>query len=250
MTILWQSAQIITSPANTGIPANANRGIRAAKGNWIKLIAGDDILTPACLQLLFEKTQQSHGKVFVGKFVKFVTENDTKIETGIFPTLKEQEFFHKTAPQQLQQLLMSSFNFAPAAFIKKELFENIGYFDEQYRLLEDIPYWIRLTEKGIRFELLDGVVVWYRTNHASTVFAGERFYNTAFMDCLLQFRRQEVYPRVPKSNFIFYQAEFQERLNYQIITKYFGNKKNILSFLVSKIILFPTLKRFLKPFTK
>src|SRR5450759_2313112 len=35
---------LVTSPENKGIPANCNRGIKASKGEWIKLIAGDDLL--------------------------------------------------------------------------------------------------------------------------------------------------------------------------------------------------------------
>src|SRR4051794_20989340 len=37
-------AEIITVEKNTGIPANCNRGVKAAAGEWVKLIAGDDIL--------------------------------------------------------------------------------------------------------------------------------------------------------------------------------------------------------------
>lgn len=245
-----KSYKVITSDVNTGIPANCNRGIKEANGEWIKIIAGDDILSQNCLQNLYSKTFQSNEKIFVGKFVKFVVENGQKREIGVFPMKKGQKFFSETAAKQLQILLHDSFNFAPAAFIKKELFKTVGYFDEQYKMLEDIPYWIRVTEQGFRFEFIDDIVVYYRTQHESAVFAGDRFFNTRFMDCLFDFRKKEVYPRIPKSNIVYYQAEFQEKLNYNIITKYFGNKKNIVTFIVSKIILFPTFKRFLKLFEK
>ncbi|PMB24596.1 hypothetical protein CEN47_17710, partial [Fischerella thermalis CCMEE 5319] len=42
--------ELITVPANTGIPANCNRGVKAAKGEWVKLIAGDDILSDFCIE--------------------------------------------------------------------------------------------------------------------------------------------------------------------------------------------------------
>src|SRR5690606_22852216 len=34
-------SQLLTVEHNTGIPANCNRGVKASKGEWIKLIAGD-----------------------------------------------------------------------------------------------------------------------------------------------------------------------------------------------------------------
>jgi len=36
--------ELITTIKNTGIPSNCNRGVRASKGEWVKLIAGDDVL--------------------------------------------------------------------------------------------------------------------------------------------------------------------------------------------------------------
>ena len=41
--------ELITIPENTGIPANCNRGVRAAQGEWVKLIAGDDMLDNDCI---------------------------------------------------------------------------------------------------------------------------------------------------------------------------------------------------------
>ena len=41
---------IIESPVNTGISANLNRAEDACKGNWVKGIAGDDLLLPECIE--------------------------------------------------------------------------------------------------------------------------------------------------------------------------------------------------------
>ena len=35
---------VVTTKKNAGIPANVNKGIKAAKGTLVKIIAGDDIL--------------------------------------------------------------------------------------------------------------------------------------------------------------------------------------------------------------
>ena len=50
-------AELIVSKVNTGIPANCNRGCRAARGEWFKEIAGDDILLEECMNpfLLYSK---------------------------------------------------------------------------------------------------------------------------------------------------------------------------------------------------
>ena len=42
-------AKIIVPEHNTGIPGNINRGIDACKTEWLKFIAGDDLLKPQCI---------------------------------------------------------------------------------------------------------------------------------------------------------------------------------------------------------
>ena len=45
----FKRTKLITVHRNTGIPANFNRGVMAAKGAWIKTIAGDDVLYQNCI---------------------------------------------------------------------------------------------------------------------------------------------------------------------------------------------------------
>ena len=44
------NTQLITVPANTGVSANCNRMIQSSVAEWIKMIAGDDILLPNCIE--------------------------------------------------------------------------------------------------------------------------------------------------------------------------------------------------------
>lgn len=46
----FTGVQVITSEVNTGVSANANRGLRAAKGEWVKFIGSDDTLLPGCIE--------------------------------------------------------------------------------------------------------------------------------------------------------------------------------------------------------
>ena len=41
---------IVASENNTGISYNCNRGLNAANGDWLKIIAGDDMLMPNCIE--------------------------------------------------------------------------------------------------------------------------------------------------------------------------------------------------------
>jgi len=41
--------ELVPGIGNKGIPANCNKGLKAARGEWIKFIAGDDILMKDCI---------------------------------------------------------------------------------------------------------------------------------------------------------------------------------------------------------
>ena len=46
----FYAVKIITVEKNTGIPANFNRALNSASGEWIKFVAGDDIIYPDCIK--------------------------------------------------------------------------------------------------------------------------------------------------------------------------------------------------------
>ena len=62
--------EIIKPEKNTGVPANANRGLYAAQGDWIAFIAGDDTFKPNHIKdnLMYIATRQEI-KVLLSKCV-------------------------------------------------------------------------------------------------------------------------------------------------------------------------------------
>lgn len=221
---------ILTVEKNTGVPANANRAVRASHGEWIKIIGGDDLLLPTCV-VDYMKGVKASIDVLVGKLQAFYVESTTNeyIDTEILPNKENLFFFELSSTQQYKYLLLHSFNFAPAVFIRRAVFENYGYFNEKFKYFEDLPYWLYLTSQGVKLYLLPNVTVKYRTHHDSLVFSRKYFFNKNFIDCLFRFRKQIVYPVVPYWNFLFYESEGMEYLRYYIIMKFCGNRKNWLS---------------------
>ena len=46
----FSNTKIVIGEKNKGISANCNNGVRAASGEWIKLLAGDDKLEPFAIE--------------------------------------------------------------------------------------------------------------------------------------------------------------------------------------------------------
>lgn len=160
--------ELITSEKNTGIPANSNRGVKNAYGNWIKIIAGDDALLPNCIYDFVEFTQQNHEcKLIHSRILKY---NNTFDEINLVGENKNNEIFvdcKYTSEDQFSILLMKNQVMAPTVFINKQVLMDVGFFDESIPLCEDYPMWLNLTKKGFKFYFLNKVTVKYRLHDSS-----------------------------------------------------------------------------------
>ena len=64
--------ELITSPTNTGISANLNRAEAACRGEWVKPIAGDDLLLPDCIDICVNYVLNKENVIFLfGKIKTF-----------------------------------------------------------------------------------------------------------------------------------------------------------------------------------
>lgn len=224
--------ELITSSVNTGIPANCNRGNKACCGEWVKGIAGDDLLVPDAIEN-YVAAVSDNIYCLVGKMQCFCTNtNDEIVYKKIYPVESDLSFFYLSASRQHRKLLTDSFNFSPAVFMRKSVYNSCGEFNENFKYLDDLPYWLRITDQGIKFNYLPKITVLYRTQHESTVFVTGKFYNLKFMSCLFSFRKKIVYPQVPFWNLFFYESEVAEYLRYFVMTRIFRNKRNHITHLI------------------
>lgn len=227
---------------NRGVPANCNKGIRRCQGEWIKIIAGDDILKPNCIKsLVCQITNQKD--IIVGRMQTFYFSCGVKFMGQIFPLDNRMPFFDKDPNRQHKILLLNSFNFSPAAIIRKSLFDKVGYYDEKYTLLEDLPFWIKVTELGIRLYSCEDVVVEYRINQQSLSNPGQYFFNKEFVKCLNKFHRDVIYKEIGKWNIVYYQNELHKRIIYYLICHLFNNKNTKLTKLLYSFVMRLTLRQ-------
>jgi alpha-1,3-rhamnosyltransferase len=158
--------RIITVPNNTGVAANMNRCIKAGDAEWINFIAGDDILLPNCIE----------------DNLKFVSENqEARIifsQVKIYQDTFEEQNFIRTTPlefpnnlmhpnlsanDQYQLLLLSDrIHYTPSFFCNKNTMLKFGGFNEDNRLVEDYPMWLKLTKSGEKLYYFHKETVGYR----------------------------------------------------------------------------------------
>ncbi len=156
----FESSKIITSPINTGTAGNLNRALKKTTGIWCKIIAGDDHLLPHCIeQFLSHVENKPKQRIVFAKVKGFgnmeAAENwPFKNVTWLFANLSHRDM----------KILLTQDNFLPAAsaFIRKDVYDQIGGYDESIPLLEDWPFWVKAVFNGINLYFYDEYVAEYR----------------------------------------------------------------------------------------
>lgn len=216
--------EIITVPENTGIPANCNRGVRAAKGEWVKLIAGDDVMDKDLIQKLI---------LFAGIDKSVVCSDYYICEEDIFnivseTSLSEKPFFKSySANEQFQYALRTSGTVPPlTSMYKRSVFDLVGGFDEAFLILEDYPFFAKLNEKGIKIDVLAEKLAYYRKHRTAVTKSYYKHMHPIFLHTH-QFQKNYCAKRVPFIEGLGMYANYYKTL---IIIKVFKNNPSYSPF--------------------
>lgn len=165
------SITVVESPVNTGIPANCNRGVNSANGEWIKLIAGDDALMPNCIKDNVEFISDNKNiKIAFSCSLRYLNQFDDQFFIGKYPFSTESRFYLEETDhyEQYKLLIRGNIVNAPTVFMFKKTIEEVGLFDERFKYLEDYPLWLKLTKAGFQFYFLNKVTVRHRYHDNAT----------------------------------------------------------------------------------
>lgn len=154
--------QVIEPEKNTGVAANCNRAEAACEGDWVKLIAGDDLLLPDCIETYINYVNIHTDVVYV--FAKVRIFGGDEERKKFWDTFFIYDFFNWTIEEQYDFLTLKR-NCIPAGSMlyNREKSNAMGIKnDERIPLLEDWPRWINLLKHGVRFHFIDKETVLYR----------------------------------------------------------------------------------------
>lgn len=161
------SADLITSDINTGVSANANRGLQQATGEWVKFMAGDDTFEPGFIESNMEHIAQNPGIRVLFSRVKvyrdtFEEQNFLKITPEAIA--RGHIFWPERSVESQYRLLLTydRIHFTPSAFLHRETLLSVGGFDERFRDQEDYTLWLNLTRNGIKLHYMHKVTANYR----------------------------------------------------------------------------------------
>ncbi len=162
------NVKILTSDKNTGVSANINRADDACSSEWVKGLAGDDVLLPDCIETFVKYIICNPDTIVVfGKMVGFGRSKEEVEE--YMQRCFDYSIFELSASEQYHRLLFKGNCLpAPTLFYNIKRLRKLGVSnDERIPMVEDYPKWLALTKIGIRLILIDKTVVKYRLSDMS-----------------------------------------------------------------------------------
>ena len=190
------NTRVITTNHNSGTSSNCNRLIKNADGEWIKSIAGDDVLLEDCIEKCVRfVNEHPSAKWMVGKTLKYenLIDEDHLIKSDTLYSPQRLSELNGSLEDQRKAILNYTFIEAPALFVNTSILKEVGGYNEKYRLLEDWPMNKKLLEAGYKCHFLDEYIVGYRKSENSVFNINTKLFNMRYQESLFDFYKSEIF---------------------------------------------------------
>ena len=160
--------ELVTAEHNTGVSGNLNRGIQKSHGEWIKSIAGDDLLISFAIDDYVNYVINSPERVemCVCDVKPFAT--DGELPEYILDVYKNYFKYECESYEMQRKRVMTRLVFlGPTFFFHRDLYDEIAGFSEEYGNTEEWPFVYKVLKNGNRIFPIRKQLVLYRINQSS-----------------------------------------------------------------------------------
>ena len=142
--------ELILSQSDANLSININNGVKQSVGEWIKILAEDDLLPPDSLSILWSLAKTGKYDWVIGDARNFGMEKSRY--NGRVTILKE--------------MLNANMVHGGSPLYHRRCFEETGGFDESLPSREEYDFHLKLLSRGYGLGYVPGVVYLYRTHIA------------------------------------------------------------------------------------
>jgi len=145
---------------NGGTASALNAGIKEAKGEWIKWVSSDDVLTNDAVEILVENALRTPDNQNVIFYTDYWYIDNKGVITGEFI---ERNLNHLTQQERNQLLWQYFYGNGSSSLIHKSVFDRVGLYDDTLKASEDYEFWLRAClVYGVRLYLIQKKTLYYR----------------------------------------------------------------------------------------
>lgn len=181
--------KIVRQRENLGTVRNLNSGLRLCTGEWVLLLAADDVLADEnVITRLMGRAEKTKQDWLLGRTVMC----DQQLErTEKFCPTEEQIGWAETPQALYAALCRDCFLPSSGNLYRMEFLRRMGFFDEHFRLVEDWPLFLKAARSGALPEVCGVVTVLHRASGVSRDGAGK---NWTYQKDLIETMEREILP--------------------------------------------------------
>lgn len=144
-----------TTERDDGIYDAMNKGIKRCSSPLIGIVNAGDFYFPWTLRTIAEAAQDSDADIFHG-------------DQMVFTTYERFSWFRIQQPNpDINALETKPSIFHPTCFVRRSLYERIGYFDTRYRVDADYEFLLRAKRSGAKFQYIPRLLTGFESGGIS-----------------------------------------------------------------------------------
>ncbi len=222
---------------NYGVSKNLNNAVKVCKGDWIKIIAADDILEKECIYWCVNAaTTNPTCKVFQADEV-LINETGETIGYSYVESYRMKKIGRMdNANKQYRYFLYDDIKLSPSLFFERNSYNCINGCDEEIRNIEDYPLKLRFLKNGFQMGYINQQTVRYRI-HQSVSHDNTQCYRKEHWHQRKAMVRKYCYPNISLWRLDYWLTELNDILSFYISTTIFKNKKTLFSKMFNRTML-------------
>lgn len=231
----FERSCIVSHAENMGISKHLVESVKLAHGQWIKTIAGDDMLDKDCLNLDMAFVRDHPEAEFLVTDMYLFNEDE---KWGMSPGERAYCNFlgSKDAHTQYKLLLKRDVKDSPSEFFKSDIFIKYGEPTNPARNIEDWPFRLHITRAGCKIYYMNRKTVCYRQGNTSVSRTKDRFFNPKHLENVNLIEKQLIYPNISRWDLLFWWDAMIKHLRYSVVLK-MGNRVDTITTIVNRLLM-------------
>jgi len=168
-----KNISLFTNKLTKGVSGSRNTGLKNAQGEWIAFLDGDDIWDINTINKKMSIAKKYPDIEFISSgyidwFYQEKKSNSIRDQLNVKPFIKNTNENHFILESPVNSLLdCHQLICTDTVFVKNQLVQKTGLFNEIYKMSEDRDYWLRLAARTKSIAYLNEDLSWYRKRTGS-----------------------------------------------------------------------------------
>lgn len=220
----FRNIRILHSEKNMGINYSYNKGIKNCVTEWVKPIAGDDILFDNCIEKNMKYVMEHKiCSILFSQEVIFHEDKNNGFHRGLYDEKYMIKLDSLLPEEQYQKILRRDIYYASTIFLNADIFKKIGGITTKIRNIDDTPLILKYVSSGYPLHFMNLDTTYYRLSNSVSRSEGY-IYNEKHIEQTYIMKRLIIYPNIKPVCIFYWYDEFVTFIRYKIIIKGLKNR--------------------------